>query len=26
LACKRAGITDVEGFKKKAAGQPDMKP
>jgi transposase len=26
LACKRAGITDVEGFKKKAAGQPDMRP
>ena len=26
LACKRAGITDVEGFKKKAVGQPGMKP
>jgi transposase-like protein len=26
LACERAGITDVAGFKKKAAGQPDMKP
>jgi transposase-like protein len=26
LACKRAGIEDVEAFKKKAAGQPDMKP
>ena len=26
LALKRAGITDVEGFKKKAAGQPGMKP
>jgi len=26
LACKRAGIADVEGFKKKAAGQPGMKP
>jgi transposase len=26
LACKRAGITDVEGFKKKAAGQQAMKP
>jgi transposase len=26
LACQRAGITDVAGFKKKAAGQPDMKP
>ena len=26
LACRRAGITDVEGFKKKAAGQPGMKP
>lgn len=22
MACQRAGITDVEGFKKKAAGQP----
>ena len=26
LACQRAGITDVEGFKKKAAGRPGMKP
>jgi transposase-like protein len=26
LACRRAGITDVGEFKKKAAGQPDMKP
>src|SRR5882757_10197115 len=26
LACERAGITDVAEFKKKAAGQPDMKP
>jgi transposase-like protein len=26
LACKRAGIADVAGFKKKAAGQPGMKP
>jgi transposase-like protein len=26
LALKRAGITDVEGFKKKADGQPGMKP
>jgi transposase-like protein len=26
LACERAGITDVAGFKKKAAGQPGMKP
>ena len=26
LACKRAGIADVEEFKKKAAGQPGMKP
>jgi transposase len=26
LACQRAGITDVAGFKKKAAGQPGMKP
>lgn len=26
MACKRAGIADVEGFKKKAAGQPGMKP
>jgi transposase-like protein len=26
LACQRAGITDVAEFKKKAAGQPDMKP
>ena len=26
LACQRAGITDVEGFKKKADGQPGMKP
>jgi transposase-like protein len=26
LACRRAGITDVAGFKKKAAGQPGMKP
>jgi transposase-like protein len=25
LALARAGITDVEGFKKKAAGQPGMK-
>ncbi len=24
MACQRAGITDVEGFKKKAAGQPPM--
>jgi transposase len=26
LACERAGITDVEAFKKKAAGQPGIKP
>lgn len=26
LACKRAGIKDVDEFKKKVAGQPDMKP
>ena len=26
LACKRAGIEDVAAFKKKAAGQPGMKP
>jgi transposase len=26
LALARAGITDVAGFKKKAAGQPGMKP
>ena len=26
LACERAGITDVEGFKKKAVGQQGMKP
>jgi transposase-like protein len=26
LACRRAGITDVAGFKKKAVGQPGMKP
>jgi len=26
LACKRAGIADVEGFKKKAVGRPDTKP
>ena len=26
LACRRAGIADVEGFKKKAVGQPGMKP
>jgi transposase len=26
LACQRAGITDVAGFKKKAAGQPGIKP
>jgi transposase-like protein len=26
LACRRAGIADVAGFKKKAAGQPGMKP
>ena len=26
LACERAGITDVTEFKKKAAGQPGMKP
>ena len=26
LACKRAGIEDVEEFKKKAAGQPPMTP
>ena len=26
LACARAGITDVAEFKKKAVGQPDMKP
>jgi transposase-like protein len=26
MACQRAGIADVEGFKKKAAGQPGMKP
>ena len=25
LACQRAGITDVAGFKKKADGQPGMK-
>jgi transposase-like protein len=25
LACQRAGIADVTGFKKKAAGQPGMK-
>lgn len=25
LACQRAGIRDVEGFKKKAAGQPPIK-
>jgi len=25
IACRRAGITDVDGFKKKAAGTPDMK-
>jgi transposase-like protein len=25
LACRRAGITDVAEFKKKAGGQPDMK-
>src|SRR5256885_7781317 len=26
IACRRAGITDVEAFKKKADGPPDMKP
>jgi transposase-like protein len=26
LACERAGITDVAAFKKKAAGQPAIKP
>jgi transposase len=26
LACQRAGIDDVEGFKKKADGKPDTKP
>lgn len=26
LALKRAGVTDVAGFKKKAAGQPGIKP
>ena len=26
LACRRAGIADVAEFKKKAAGQPGMKP
>jgi transposase-like protein len=26
MACRRAGIADVEGFKKKAGGQPGMKP
>ena len=26
LACQRAGIGDVEGFKKKADGKPDIKP
>jgi transposase-like protein len=26
LACQRAGIADVEGFKKKVAGQPGIKP
>jgi len=26
LACQRAGITDVAEFKKKAGGQPGMKP
>jgi transposase-like protein len=26
LACQRAGITDVAEFKKKADGQPGMKP
>jgi len=26
LACQRAGITDVAEFKKKADGQPDMRP
>jgi len=26
LACQRAGIADVAAFKKKAAGQPGMKP
>ena len=26
LACQRAGITDVAGFKKKAAGSPGIKP
>src|ERR1035438_8719754 len=25
-ACQRAGIADVEGFKKKVAGQPGIKP
>jgi hypothetical protein len=26
IACRVAGISDVDGFKKKAAGQLDMKP
>ena len=26
IACQRAGIEDVEAFKKKSAGQPGMKP
>jgi transposase-like protein len=26
LACQRAGIADVEGFKKKAGGPPDTRP
>jgi transposase-like protein len=26
IACERAGIKDVEAFKKKAAGKPGMKP
>lgn len=26
IACKRAGISDVDEFKKKNAGQPDIKP
>lgn len=26
IACQRAGITDVAEFKKKAGGQPDIKP
>jgi transposase len=26
MACQRAGIQDVEAFKKKAAGEPGMKP